>query len=36
MNMDLELLKEELEEKLPQSHLNFLNITPSAMCEIIV
>ena len=28
MNMDLELLKEELVEKLPQSHVDFLNALP--------
>ena len=33
MNMDLELLKEELEEKLPQSHLDFLNAMPLSHIE---
>lgn len=33
MNMDLDLLKEELEEKLPQSHLDFLNSMPLSHSE---
>ena len=33
MNMNLELLKEELEEKLPQSHLDFLNAMPLSHIE---
>lgn len=33
MNMDVELLKEELEEKLPQSHLDFLNAMPLSHIE---
>ena len=33
MNMGMELLKEELEEKLPQSHLDFLNAMPLSHIE---
>jgi serine/threonine protein phosphatase 1 len=33
MNMDLELLCEELEEKLPQSHMDFLNSMPLSHTE---
>ena len=33
MNMDLELLSEELEEKVPRSHLDFLNSMPLSHTE---
>ena len=33
MNMDLELLREELGEKLPQSHLDFMNSMPLSHTE---
>lgn len=33
MNVDLELLKDELEEKLPQSHLDFLHAMPLSHIE---